>query len=228
MKKYEVICFDADDTLLDFRRAEKYALEKSLQAFGIVYEAERHLLIYSQINRVVWQEMEQGLLPQEELNSERFRRLAQVLQKAFDPYEFGDIYLKALSEASFLLDGALDLVSYLKGKYRLLVITNGFQMVQTRRIGESALAPYLDGVIISEAVKCAKPEPGIFQHALERIDHRDKSKVLMVGDSLSSDIQGGINFAIDTCWFNPNGIVNEGPIMPNYEIAKLLDLKKII
>lgn len=228
MKKYELICFDADDTLLDFRRAERYALEKSLQSFGIVYDEAHHLRIYSQINQAVWRELEQGELAQDQLKSERFRRLAQALRQDFDPVAFGKAYLQALSEASFLLDGALEIVRYLKEKYRLLIITNGFHMVQTKRIGESALAPYIDEVVISEDVKSAKPEREIFQQALARIGHRDKSTVLMVGDSLSSDIQGGINFAIDTCWFNPTRSENESLITPNYEIHRLLELKSIV
>ena len=150
------------------------------------------------------------------------------LKLKFDPREFGDIYLQALAEASFLVEGAADLVDYLKDKYRLAIITNGFSMVQNKRIRESAIAPYIETVVISEEVNVAKPEQDIFRYAMERIRHQDKGTVLMVGDSLSSDISGGINFAIDTCWFNPGRNAPNKMIVPNYEIHSLAELKKIL
>ncbi len=228
MKKYEVIFFDADDTLFDFKKAEKYALEKTIRSLNLEYDESYHLRLYSTVNKAVWMEFEQGLLSAEDLKTERFKRLFEKIKLDFDPRESGDFYLKALAEASFLLDGAADLVDYLKDRYRLAIITNGFSMVQKKRIRESAIAPYIESVIISEEVNFAKPEQEIFRYAMERIGHQDKKTVLMVGDSLSSDIAGGVNFAIDTCWFNPGKNAPDKKIVPDYEIHSLAELKKIL
>ena len=112
--------------------------------------------------------------------------------------------------------------------FRLSIITNGLKDVQDNRIRKSIIAKYFDDIVVSEEVMVSKLDPKIFEHALININHTDKSKVLMVGDSLTSDIQGGINFGIDTCWFNPNNIANKTRIKPTYEISNLMDLKDIV
>ncbi len=226
--KYEVILFDADETLFDFKRSEKVALEKSIAAFNIKYDEAYHLPIYSAINKRVWQELEQGILSAEQLKTERFKRLTEKLNFTFDPNEFSNIYLNSLAEASFLLEDALEIITYLNKKYRLVIITNGLTVVQKKRIHQSSIAKYFEAIIISEEVNVSKPNKEIFQYALERIKHENKETVLMVGDSLSSDIQGGLNFAIDTCWFNPNRSKNESNITPTFEIQSLLELKKLL
>ncbi|WP_346354329.1 YjjG family noncanonical pyrimidine nucleotidase [Azotosporobacter soli] len=226
--KYEVILFDADETLFDFKRSEKVALEKSITTFNIKYDEAYHLPIYSAINKRVWQELEQGILSAEQLKTERFKRLTEKLNLTFDPNEFSNIYLNSLAEASFLLEDALEIVTYLNKKYRLVIITNGLTVVQKKRIQQSSIANYFEAVVISEEVNVSKPNQEIFRYALRRIKHENKETVLMVGDSLSSDIQGGLNFAIDTCWFNPNRSKNESNITPTFEIQSLLELKKLL
>jgi 2-haloacid dehalogenase len=110
----------------------------------------------------------------------------------------------------------------------LAIITNGLKDVQNYRIKKSVIGEYFEDIVISEEVKVAKPNSKIFEHALNNLKHTDKSKVLMVGDSLTSDIQGGINFGIDTCWFNPSKTVNTTKIKPTFEIANLMELKDIV
>ena len=100
--------------------------------------------------------------------------------------------------------------------------------MQNKRIRKSNISKYFDDIIISEEVKVAKPDAKIFELALNNVDYTNKSNLLMVGDSLTSDIQGGINFGIDTCWFNPNKIVNKTKIKPTYEISNLVELKDLV
>lgn len=226
--KYEIIIFDADETLFDFKKSERDALKNTILDFDIDYDENHHLKVYKDINTAIWKELEDGLITQKKLKIERFKRLSDKLNVAFDEVEFAKCYMKHLSYASFLYDDSLALIESLHKNYRLIIITNGLKDVQENRIRKSIIAKYLEDVVISEEVEVSKPDSKIFEIALSNIKYTDKSKVLMVGDSLTSDIQGGINFGIDTCWFNANKIVNKTGISPTYEISNLMELKVIL
>lgn len=226
--KYEVIIFDADETLFDFRKSEREALKNTMVQFDIDYDENYHLKVYKDINSAIWKEFEDGFIIQKELNIERFKRLLSKLNLNFDEIEFSKSYVKHLSYASFLYNDSLPLIESLYKEFKLIIITNGLKDVQDNRIRKSIIGKYFEDVVVSEEVEVSKPDPKIFEHALNNIKHTDKSKVLMVGDSLTSDIQGGINFGIDTCWFNPNNIIKKTAIEPTYEISNLMDLKNIL
>lgn len=226
--KYEVIIFDADETLFDFKKSEKHALKNTMLACNIKYDESYHLKIYKAINTAIWKELEDGLITQKNLNVERFKRLLNKLNAKFDEVELAQLYMKHLSHASFLYDESIPLVESLHQEYRLSIITNGLKDVQNNRIRKSTIAKYFEDIVVSEDVNVSKPDSKIFEHALNNLKHTDKNKVLMVGDSLTSDIQGGNNFGIDTCWFNPNQIVNTSEFKPTYEISNLMELKKIL
>jgi len=226
--KYEIIIFDADETLFDFKKSERDAFKNTMLEFDIEYDEDHHLKIYQSINTDIWNEFETGLITQKELKVERFKRLSNKLNAGFDEVEFAKSYMKHLSNASFLYDDSIDLVESLHKDYRLSIITNGLKDVQDNRIRKSIIAKYFEDIVVSEEVEVSKPDPKIFEHALNNIKHTDKSKVLIVGDSLTSDIQGGINFGIDTCWYNPNKVLNKTRIKPTYEISNLMEIKDII
>lgn len=228
MKKYEVILLDLDETLFDFKKTELYALEKTFTLFNIKYDEAYHLAAYSKINTQVWKDLEQGLLTTAQLKVERFRRLIETLDLEGDATSWSDTYAKCLGEGAFLLDGAKEFVEALSKKYRLGVITNGIGSVQHSRLERSDLASYFETVIISEEVKVSKPNEKIFEIALESLNHKDLSTVLMIGDSLTSDIQGGINAGVDTCWYNPQHIDNVKDIKATYEVHSYEDIKKIL
>ncbi len=225
---YEVIIFDADETLFNFKKSEKYALKNTMIEFGIDYDENYHLKVYKDINTLIWKEFENGLIIQRDLNIERFKRLLSKLNIKFDEVKFAKSYVKHLSCASFLYDDSMALIESLHKDYRLIIITNGLKDVQDNRIRKSVIGKYFEDVVISDEIEVSKPDPKIFQHALKNINHTDKTKVLMVGDSLTSDIQGGIRFGIDTCWFNSNKIINKSAIKPTYEITNLMELKNIV
>lgn len=226
--KYEVIIFDADETLFDFRKSERVAFENTMHEFSLEYDESHHLKIYHEINSAVWKEFEDGLITQEKLKTDRFKRLSDRLEIKFDEIEFAKSYMKHLANASFLYDNSLELVESLHKDYRLTIVTNGLKEVQDNRIRKSIIAKYFENIVVSEEIKVSKPDPKIFEHTLNNIKHIDKSKVLIVGDSLTSDIQGGINFGIDTCWYNPKKLENNTAIKPTYEINNLLELKMIL
>jgi 2-haloacid dehalogenase len=226
--KYEIIIFDADETLFDFKKSERDAFKNTMLEFDIEYDENHHLKIYQGINTAIWREFEDGLITQKELKVERFKRLSHRLDASFDEVEFANSYMKHLSNASFLYDDSIELVESLHKDYRLTMVTNGLKAVQDNRIRKSIIAKYFEDIVVSEEALVAKPDPKIFELALNNIKHTDKSKVLMVGDSLTSDIQGGINSGIDTCWYNPNKIINKTAIKPTYEISSLMDLGRIL
>ena len=226
--KYEVLLFDADETLFDFKKAEKYAFENSIQEFNIEYNENYHYKIYEEINKNIWLEFEKGSITQEKLKTERFKRLSKEINIPFDETGFSKAYIYHLSNASFLYNDSAELIKNLSKDYKLAIITNGLTDVQSKRIRQSVIAKYFDTIIISEEVKISKPNPEIFEIALNKLNYKDKSKVLMIGDSLTSDIQGGINFDIDTCWINFNKSKNLTSTIPTYEISSLNELIKII
>jgi len=226
--KYAIILFDADETLFDFKKSERDAFKNTMFEFNIDYDENHHLKIYHDINAAIWKEFEEGLITQQKLKVERFKRLSDSLNLRFDEIQFAKSYMNYLANASFLYEDSIDLVESLHKDFRLSIVTNGLKDVQDNRIRKSIIAKYFDDIVISEEVMVSKPDPKIFEYALNNINHTDKSNVLIVGDSLTSDIQGGINFGIDTCWFNPNKIVNKTGIKPTYEISNLMDLKNIV
>lgn len=226
--RYEIIMFDADETLFDFKKSERAALKNAMLEFDIEYDENHHLKVYKDINTAIWKELEDGLITQKQLKVERFKRLSNQLNAGFDEVEFAKSYIKHLANASFLYDDSIALVESLHRNYRLTIVTNGLKDVQDNRVRKSVIGKYFEDVVISEEVEVSKPDPKIFELALYNIKHTDKSKILIVGDSLTSDIQGGINFGTDTCWFNPNKIVNKTGIKPTYEISNLMALKDIL
>lgn len=226
--KYNVILFDADNTLFDFEKSESFAFKNTMLEFNMDYDENYHLKTFKEVNSVVWKEFEEGLITQESLRVERFRRFAERLNTLFDAREFSNSYSKHLAGASYLYDESIGLVEDLYKNYRLAIITNGLTDIQNVRIKKSVIGKYFEDIVISEEVQVAKPNPKIFELALYNLKHTDKRSVLMVGDSLSSDIQGGINFGVDTCWFNPNRLINNSGLKPTYEISSLMELRSVL
>ncbi|MGB3368007.1 MAG: YjjG family noncanonical pyrimidine nucleotidase [Acidaminobacteraceae bacterium] len=226
--KYEIIIFDADETLFDFKKSEREALKNAMSEFGVDYDENYHLKIYKPINSAMWTKLEKGLITQEKLKTERFKIFFDKLNLNFDKDEFASSYMRHLSNASFLYDNSVEVLSKLSKHYKLLIITNGLSLVQSKRIKDSSVSHFFEKIIISEDIGISKPNPYIFEHTLRDVEYSNKSKIIIVGDSLSSDIQGGINFGIDTCWFNPNSLANTKDIKPTYEIDNLMGLSELI
>lgn len=223
---YKWLLFDIDGTLFDYVKAEENALQKSFEQTGISFEA-RFLPAYRTINDQLWREFERGQINQQVLKTRRFELLFETLEVDCDPQEFSVTYLANLAGGTFLMAGAAETVKSLSQKFNLAIITNGLTDVQRPRLANSVINRYIKALIISEEVGAAKPDPQIFDIAFERMNHPAKREVLIIGDSLSSDIQGGYNYGIDTCWFNPTGKVN-GQVTATFEIQALPELPGIL
>lgn len=226
--KYDILLFDADKTLFDFDKSERYALKKASIDLGISYKESYHLPIYMNINQSIWKEFELGTITQHALKKERFSRFIHEIKETKDAAFFSASYLKHLADASFLLEGSLELIKELKSHYRMAIITNGLTCVQTKRICSSILAPYFEQIVISEEIHCSKPNPAIFDYTLHRMKYTNKAKVLMIGDSLTSDIKGGNNALIDTCWYNPTRQKSNNSSTITYEVSSFEELKGLL
>ncbi|MBE9916954.1 noncanonical pyrimidine nucleotidase, YjjG family [Paenibacillus donghaensis] len=226
---YKWILLDLDETLFDFKMSESRALSYVLSSMNLDPEDTAITDCYNRINHGLWQELEQGKIRSAELRVERFRRFCLEQGLSEDAGLISDRYIQSLSEQSFVLAGALELCQYLKDNgYRMAVVTNGIKQVQFGRINRSELKDFFEAVIVSEDTGYQKPHPGIFEHAFSQIGSSEKEAMLMVGDSLTSDIQGGNNAGIDTCWYNPNRLPNTTGIKPTYEIHELAGLREIL
>ena len=220
MKEYKLIFIDADDTLFNYKAAEKYALTMAFGENGITIN-DQIIADYSQINKQLWFDYENNKTTQEVLRIERFKRLFAKMNVNIRESLFSNTYLKKLADSSFLNSHAEELCTYLHHKYQLAIITNGISIVQRKRLQNSQIKPYIDHLIISEDAKYSKPNIGIFQYAETITNFHDKNKMIIIGDSLSSDILGGINYGIDTCWLNSENIVNTKQIKPTYVVTSL-------
>ena len=223
---YSWLLFDADDTLFDYPLAEGKALRSTFEHFGQVYRSE-YLQIYQVFNRQVWGEFERGETTTTELRLKRFRLLFEEIGIMLDPQDFSQRYLEALAQASDLLAGAAELLQALTGRYHLALVTNGLKEVQRPRLERSVIRTVIEKIFISEEIGVAKPAAGFFEAVLREIGNPPKNQVLIIGDSLSSDMKGGINFGIDTCWFNPGGKTSELPVTYMIKtLGQMLDILK--
>ena len=228
MAKYYCILFDADNTLLNFDAAESKALAETLVNYGIEPDNET-VQTYRTINEELWKQLEKGQIRREKLMSERFTRFLKAINAAGDGAEMNRYYLGQLSTHPDLLNAeVLDVLRELSEVATLAVVTNGFQKVQTRRLTESGVLDFMEDVFVSEKLDSEKPNRKIFDAALRTLGVENREHVLMVGDSLTSDVQGGANAGLDTCWFNPNHAENPGKVVPTYEIATLQELYPLV
>ncbi|TWT00958.1 YjjG family noncanonical pyrimidine nucleotidase [Planomicrobium sp. CPCC 101079] len=227
MGKYRSIWFDVDDTLFDFKQSEINALHNTFIEYKLPEGMAAYHASYRKISNKLWSDLEKGEIGLRELGTERFKRLFLEHELETDAMLFSRSYLGNLGNEAHLMPGAAELCAKLSG-YQLAIITNGFGEVQRARIQNSPLSGRFEQLIVSEETGFQKPHPGIFDFAFKTLKLKDKSKVLMVGDSLQSDIQGGVNYGIDTCWFNPMHKKNLTNFVPTYEIHDLLELLDIV
>lgn len=218
MQRYQTVLFDADNTLFDFDRAERAALRRVLEERGYPFTPETEAL-YLSINRELWRQFDLGQVSQDFLLVERFRRFQAAAGGEYDPVQFNRDYLTYLGEGSFLLPGAEELCQTLASHCTLAIITNGATIAQKGRFARSAIRDCFSHLFISQELGCKKPEKTFFDKVFAAMGLTDLSRVVVVGDNLLSDIQGGINAGVDTIWYNPTGVPCSGEIRPTYTAA---------
>ena len=221
------VLFDLDDTLFDFHKAEKIALTKTLVHFGID-PTEETLALYSTINAAHWKRLELGEISREEVKVGRYRELFKTTGVECDPVKATAYYESMLAIGHYFMPGAPELLEELYRKYRLYIVSNGTAKVQEGRIGSSGIAKYMDGIFISQILGANKPDKQFFDICFAEIPDFSLSETVIIGDSLSSDIKGGINAGITTVWFNPKGIENDNDIKPDYTIKELSEVPGLL
>ncbi|MBO5939367.1 MAG: YjjG family noncanonical pyrimidine nucleotidase [Clostridia bacterium] len=228
-KRYDTILFDADGTLLDFQRSEREALVEALSSFGI-FADEEMIATYSKINDGLWKALERKEIEKEVLKYRRFELLFEVYGFHCDAKEVAKAYMQALSEKGYPIIGAKELCEALFGRVRMYIVTNGVGFIQRERQKRSGLSSFFHGVFISEDVGYEKPDRRYFEAVASSIDGFSKESALIVGDSLSSDIRGGIGFGIDTCWYNPRGITAPEEMAKEitYTVQSFDEIKQLI
>lgn len=224
--KYSTVLFDADNTLLDFDAAEDEALTLALAEIGMNATDEVKKL-YSKINLSYWRAFERGEVTKDELRTARFKDFFEKIGFEYkgDLKLLADSYLSYLGKSAALVDGALYLCERLKEEgYMLYIITNGVPATQKSRLSKSGLSKVLNGVFVSEDIGTQKPFLPFFEYVLENIGEKDRSKIIVVGDSYGSDIKGACGAGLDCVWLNPKKEANILSLPVTKEIEKLGEL----
>lgn len=228
MKNYRNILLDVDGTLLDFAASERLGIARVLKHYGFTAE-EVLLQRYHRINAAAWAAFERGEVTKEHLVNQRFEDYFGQLGLQVDGEEAETLYRNFLDQSAILIDGAIELCQYLKDKgYGLYVVTNGTSTTQYKRLALSGLDIYMDDIFVSEDAKSQKPRKEYFDYCFARIPDANPKTMILLGDSLTSDIRGGFTSGTHTCWYNPAGLAGREDIRPDYMIRRLEEFKKIV
>lgn len=223
MKNYKWILFDADDTLFHFDAFS--GLKLMFSHYGVTF-TQQDYAEYEVINKGLWVDYQNGTINAEQLQTQRFKTWANKL--GCPPKDLNNAFLAAMAEICTPLEGAISLLNTLQGKTKLGIITNGFTKLQQTRLERTGLNEHFEMIVISEQVGFAKPHQAIFDHTLAIMGHPTREHVLMVGDNPASDILGGINAGLHTCWLNRHDKPLPEGIRPHYQVSSLAELEHLL
>ena len=225
---YKFLLFDLDHTLLDFDAAEDVALTQLLKEERVA-DIQAYKDYYIPMNKTLWKDLEQKKITKQELVNTRFSRLFEHFGIEQDGTYLANRYQFYLAQQGQVFSGAMELLDSLIDRgYELYAATNGITTIQTGRLTQSGLAPYFNQVFISEQLKTQKPDALFYERIGQQIPGFSKEKTVMIGDSLTADIQGGNNAGIDTIWYNPHYLENKTQAHPTYEVDSYQALLEIL
>ncbi len=229
MPRFDILLWDVDGTLLDFIAAEKAAVQTLFREFGLGECTDEMVERYSRINKEYWERLERGELSKPEILVRRFADFfaSEGLDASKAP-EFNEQYQVRLGDTVVFCDDSYELLSSLRGRVKQYAVSNGTVVAQTRKLRRSGFDRLLDGVFLSEELGYEKPATEFFDQVFAAIGEPDRERVLIVGDSLTSDITGGNRAGIRTCWYNPKGEPNLTAAHADYEIRDLHGILDII
>ena len=224
---FEFLFLDLDDTILDFQKAEALALSKTLQSFGLE-PTDAVLKRYHLINKAHWEALERKELTREQVLVGRFQVLFEEMGISVEPVSVARAYENNLSIGHYFLPGAEEAVESLSKKYKLFLASNGTAKVQAGRLKSANISRFFQEIFVSQELGANKPSLEYFEKCFARIPGFDKTKAIIVGDSLTSDILGGQNAGIATCWVNPHHKAGREDIRVDYEIEALSQLEALL
>jgi 2-haloacid dehalogenase len=224
-KKYTTILIDLDDTLLDFKKAEQFAFKQLLKLNGLD-NYDHYFNLYHNINLQLWADFEKGLITKENLAVQRFAQtFSNHTQLNFQM--LNEQFMMFISTASFPIDGSYELLKYLRKKYKVYIVSNGIKNLQILRLNHSRMMELIDGYVFSEETSAPKPHLAYFDFLFNKYQLTFNEKdFIIIGDSLSSDIQGALNLGIDSIWFNPK--LDNLKSKSTYTVSKLEEILKIL
>jgi len=227
-QRYQYLLFDIDNTLMEFTAGEKTALFQTMDELGVaISEADYHK--YLEINQAAWARFETGELDSKAVQRVRFENYAEHLGHDRDKgMRMNARYVENLGQQAILLEGAMELLMQLSRRYKLAVATNGLTLVQRARLEKSGFLPLLSGVFISQEMGVQKPAKAYYESIFQSFGDFAREKYLMIGDSLSADILGGINAGIDTCWYHPSDTAAQSAISPTYTVRGYDELLELL
>lgn len=224
---YTWLLFDADGTLFDYDSAEEKALLATFRQMNIPYQPAYGPL-YRRFNAEVWEAFEAGKISAERLRVERFSRLLDATEIHADAQEFSARYLHNLSLGTDLMPGAMEALQALRPAHRLALITNGLKDVQRPRLERAGIAHFFEVIAISEEIGAAKPAPAFFDALFAQLGNLPLEQALVIGDGLTSDIQGALQYGLDACWYNPRRHPPQPQYPARFEIHHLEELPALL
>ena len=227
LKDIKVVFLDVDNTLLDFNANAKLCLEITFKEFGLPFKNE-DFAVFKKINDKLWQDVEKKIITRERLHEIRFDIIFKELGIFADGKKVEKSFLENLNRCTLFVDGAMDIVKYLSKKYILCSASNAPYVQQVERLKNSGIDKFLSHKFISEELGAVKPDPSFFEKCVERLNFSDKSKMVIIGDSLSADVLGGKNFGIKTIWFNFEKLTPPYKVEPDFIVNSLKDIKKLL
>ena len=227
MVRYPYLLFDADDTLLDFSRNGDKAFSLLCAKYCFPYN-EKSRELFEAFNQPLWRDLERGRITKEFLKTERFRRFLDALHRSEDPAVVNRDFMEFLGRGSFLMPYAEEVCRELAKEHQIYILTNSVESVHTDRMEQSLIAPYIKESFVSECVGYEKPNKFYFDYVLEHIPGITRENCLLIGDSLTSDMQGGINAGLHVCWYNPACQDLIGTLPVDYIIHDLRELLALV
>lgn len=225
---YKFLLFDLDHTLLDFAADEAAALTQLLEEAG-VEDIDSYKSYYVPMNKALWDDLTAGRITKPELIRTRFAKLFEHFGQSVDGAFMAERYQHFLSQQGHVFEGARELLEDLRNQgYRLFAATNGVTFIQKGRLSQSGMGNYFEQIFISDEVGYHKPNKDFYDHISQVVDNFEIHQALMIGDSLSADIQGGINAGMDTAWFNPHHLSNQTMLKPTYIVHNYQEILNIL
>lgn len=224
---FEFLFIDLDDTILDFHKAEHIALSKTLRSLGLE-PTEEVLTLYSRINKEHWERLERKEITREQVLVGRFQELIARTGITAQAENCARTYEENLSQGHYFMPGAPEALEVLSRKYKLYLASNGTARIQAGRLKSANISHYFEGIFISQEIGSNKPDKAYFEACFAKIPGFDPKRAMIVGDSLTSDILGGIQAGIATCWVNPQKKPGREDIRPDYEITSIADLDALL